>query len=198
MWKYSNKILEIFSMRKLVKSSIRIEWRIFPRIKSSSSTMNWIRAKRKPSSRNQSDNTMNNNNNNSIVLGHFLPSSLLQQQSTPIRRLTSTSSDSEDSGVDSVKIFFRTISILFSFSSLVISTRTKNLCRWCSIIDWTRRISEFFSILWTSKTIEMLFEWISWFCVGWRSFYYLWSIYWSTSRWEKKVWEDSGDTLESI
>jgi RNA recognition motif-containing protein len=37
--------------------------------------------------------------NNSIILGHFLPSSLLQQ-STPIRRLTSTSSDSEDSGVD--------------------------------------------------------------------------------------------------
>jgi len=37
--------------------------------------------------------------NNSLILGHFLPSSLLQQ-STPIRRLTSTSSDSEDSGVD--------------------------------------------------------------------------------------------------
>jgi RNA recognition motif-containing protein len=34
------------------------------------------------------------------MLGHFLPPSLLQQ-STPIRRLTSTSSDSEDSGVDS-------------------------------------------------------------------------------------------------
>ncbi|CAF1197177.1 unnamed protein product [Adineta steineri] len=33
------------------------------------------------------------------MLGHFLPSSLLQQ-STPIRRLTSTSSDSGDSGVD--------------------------------------------------------------------------------------------------
>lgn len=45
------------------------------------------------------------------MLGHFLPPSLLQQ-STPIRRLTSTSSDSEDSGVDPVngfliiKIFF--------------------------------------------------------------------------------------------
>ncbi|UJR34279.1 hypothetical protein I4U23_021683 [Adineta vaga] len=38
--------------------------------------------------------------NNSMILGHFLPSSLLQQ-STPIRRLTSTSSDSGDSGVDS-------------------------------------------------------------------------------------------------
>ncbi|CAF1632285.1 unnamed protein product, partial [Adineta ricciae] len=38
--------------------------------------------------------------NNSIILAHFLPPSLLQQ-STPIRRLTSTSSDSEDSGVDS-------------------------------------------------------------------------------------------------
>lgn len=38
--------------------------------------------------------------NKSIVLGNFLPSSLLQQ-STSIRRLTSTSEDSEDSGVDS-------------------------------------------------------------------------------------------------
>lgn len=37
--------------------------------------------------------------NNSIVLGHFFPPSLLEQ-STPIRRLTSTSSDSGDSGVD--------------------------------------------------------------------------------------------------
>ena len=50
--------------------------------------------------------------NNSIILGHFLPSSLLQQ-STPIRRLTSTSSDSEDSGVDPVnysifiEVFYR-------------------------------------------------------------------------------------------
>jgi len=42
--------------------------------------------------------------NNSIILGHFLPSSLLQQ-STPIRRLTSTSSDSGDSGVDPVRNF---------------------------------------------------------------------------------------------
>jgi hypothetical protein len=42
--------------------------------------------------------------NNSIILGHFLPSSLLQQ-STPIRRLTSTSSDSGDSGVDPVRDF---------------------------------------------------------------------------------------------
>jgi hypothetical protein len=40
--------------------------------------------------------------NNSIILGHFLPSSLLEQ-STSIRRLTSTSSDSGDSGVDPVK-----------------------------------------------------------------------------------------------
>ena len=44
-------------------------------------------------------------NNNPLVLGHFLPSSLLQQ-STPIRRLTSTSSDSGDSGVDPVRKLF--------------------------------------------------------------------------------------------
>jgi len=37
--------------------------------------------------------------NISLILGHFLPSSLLQQ-SNSIRRLTSTSSDSGDSGVD--------------------------------------------------------------------------------------------------
>lgn len=43
--------------------------------------------------------------NNSIVLGHFFPPSLLEQ-STPIRRLTSTSSDSGDSGVDPVRDFF--------------------------------------------------------------------------------------------
>ena len=49
--------------------------------------------------------------NNSIVLGHFLPSSLLQQ-STSIRRLTSTSSDSGDSGVDPVKDFLNHYSIL--------------------------------------------------------------------------------------
>ncbi len=42
--------------------------------------------------------------NNSIILGHFLPSSLLEQ-SNSIRRLTSTSSDSEDSGVDPVNYF---------------------------------------------------------------------------------------------
>ncbi|CAF2708221.1 unnamed protein product [Rotaria sp. Silwood2] len=38
--------------------------------------------------------------NNSLLLGHFIPSSLIEQ-STPIRRITSTSSDSGDSGVDS-------------------------------------------------------------------------------------------------
>ncbi|CAF3028348.1 unnamed protein product [Rotaria sp. Silwood2] len=44
-------------------------------------------------------------NNDSIVLGHFLPSSLLQQL-TPLRRLTSTSSDSGDSGVGPVEEAF--------------------------------------------------------------------------------------------
>jgi hypothetical protein len=51
--------------------------------------------------------------NNSIILGHFLPPSLLQQ-STSIRRLTSTSSDSEDSGVDPVKLVFIFIRNLFN------------------------------------------------------------------------------------
>ncbi|CAF0803250.1 unnamed protein product [Rotaria sordida] len=37
--------------------------------------------------------------NNSLILGHFIPSSFIEQ-STPIRRVTSTSSDSGDSGVD--------------------------------------------------------------------------------------------------
>ncbi|CAF1150031.1 unnamed protein product [Rotaria sp. Silwood1] len=37
--------------------------------------------------------------NNSLILGNFIPSSFLEQ-STPIRRVTSTSSDSGDSGVD--------------------------------------------------------------------------------------------------
>lgn len=39
--------------------------------------------------------------NNSLMLGHFIPSSLFQK-STGLRRVTSTSSDSEDSGVDPV------------------------------------------------------------------------------------------------
>ncbi len=52
--------------------------------------------------------------NNSIILGHFLPSSLLEQ-SNSIRRLTSTSSDSEDSGVDPVKLVFIFIRNLFDF-----------------------------------------------------------------------------------
>lgn len=51
--------------------------------------------------------------NNSIVLADFLPSTLLQS-STAIRRLTSTSSDSEDSGVDSVD--FIHIDYLFQIS----------------------------------------------------------------------------------
>ncbi|CAF1389473.1 unnamed protein product [Rotaria magnacalcarata] len=38
--------------------------------------------------------------NNSLMLGHFIPSSLLPE-STALRRITSTSSDSDDSGVDS-------------------------------------------------------------------------------------------------
>jgi len=42
--------------------------------------------------------------NKSIVLGNFLPQSLLQSSTTSIRRLTSTSEDSEDSGVDSVDL----------------------------------------------------------------------------------------------
>ncbi|CAF3412756.1 unnamed protein product [Rotaria sp. Silwood2] len=46
-------------------------------------------------------------NNDSIVLGHFLPSSLLQQ-SKSLRRLTSTSSDSGDNGVDPVEEAFIT------------------------------------------------------------------------------------------
>lgn len=40
--------------------------------------------------------------NNSLVLGNFIPTSLIQQ-TTPIRRITSTGSDSGDSGVDPVR-----------------------------------------------------------------------------------------------
>ncbi len=61
--------------------------------------------------------------NNSIILGHFLPASLLQQ-STPIRRLTSTSSDSEDSGVDPIKEYSSRFQ--FDFIVLIDSLIDKN------------------------------------------------------------------------
>ena len=66
--------------------------------------------------------------NNSIILGHFFPSSLLEQ-STSIRRLTSTSSDSGDSGVDPVEfvlVLFE-LDLLFLFLDSHIDKNEKYL-----------------------------------------------------------------------
>ena len=96
-------------------------------------------------------------NGNSLLLGHFLPSALLES-SSPLRRLTSTSSDSGDSGVDPVGLQNQPERSTSKERSLVLSTRTENLRRRCPVVSGTGRIGTFLSILRPSEHLSQRHE----------------------------------------